>query len=503
MDRLRHDPEESKRKSLGFILSLSAGWFGLQQIFTVFFGSGYFYLASLGFRDTTISLMWLSGPSAGLFFQPVIGAMSDSCTHPWGQRRPFVVIGTLVLICAMLSLAWAEEITTAFSPAPRWEISAREQDHHASSWGLSTLVTASILVANFAIQPVQLGLRAMATDLVPIHQQAQAQAWIARLNLMGSLVGYGIGSADLAGKLPFLGHSQFQILCSLVSINLAICVSITCSLVQERRQTPLLSPKKPQRPLLVRLRELTVVRRVCVAQVFCWLAWFPFLYDISKYVGGLQRDSNLRSNVGGVASHKGDMTRAGSFAMLIFASVSLVASVILPRLVVTPASSEFPDETRRKHRTWSFRKGFGSLRRIWLACQIIFCIGMMSTFIFDSLESAYVLAALTGIPWAAGTWIPFTLISQDIRRAHGDMLGAVDGDDAEDLAATVVGIHNAAISAPQIAAALGSSLLFLLVSSQGPHGAGQNNGLEVWLLRAGGLSALAGAWLIKKLPEGS
>lgn len=281
MDRFRHDLEGPKHKSLGFILTLSAGWFGLQQIFTVFFGSGYFYLASLGFRDTTISLMWLSGPSAGLFFQPLIGAMSDRCTHPWGQRRPFIVIGTLVLICAILSLAWAEEITTAFSQAPRWEISAKDQ-HQASSWGLSTLVTASILVANFAIQPVQLGLRAMATDLVPIHQQAQAQAWIARLNLMGSLVGYGIGSADLPGKLHFLGHSQFQILCSLVSINLAICISITCSLIQETRPTLLLSPKKPQRPLLVRLRELTVVRRVCVAQVFCWLAWFPFLYGIAK-----------------------------------------------------------------------------------------------------------------------------------------------------------------------------------------------------------------------------
>lgn len=283
MDRLCDDPEASKHKSLGFILTLSAGWFGLQQIFTVFFGSGYFYLASLGFRDTTISLMWLSGPSAGLFFQPLIGAMSDHCTHPWGQRRPFVVVGTLVLICAMLSLAWAEEITTAFSPAPRWDIaSAKEQHHHALSWGLSTLVTASIMVANFAIQPVQLGLRAMATDLVPIHQQAQAQAWIARLNLMGSLVGYGIGSADLSGKLSFLGNTQFQTLCSLVSINLAICVSITCSLSQGRRSAPLLSPKKPRRPFLVRLRELTVVRRVCVAQVFCWLAWFPFLYNIAK-----------------------------------------------------------------------------------------------------------------------------------------------------------------------------------------------------------------------------
>lgn len=204
-----------------------------------------------------------------------------------------------------------------------------------------------------------------------------------------------------------------------------------------------------------------------------------------------------------MSSYKGDMTRAGSFAMLIFASVSLVASVILPRLVQMPASSELPDGLRRQHCPWYLGQGFGSLRHIWLACQMIFSIGMMSTFIFDSLESVYILVALMGIPWAAGTWIPFTLISQDIRRAHGDLLGSVDGGEAKDLAATVVGIHNAAISAPQIAAGLGSSLLFHLVSPQGSSGAGQSDGLEVWLLRAGGLLALAGAWLINKLPQDS
>lgn len=335
MDRLLHDAEDSKHRSLAFLLTLCAGWFGLQQIFTVFFGSGYFYLASLGFSDTTISLLWLSGPSAGLFFQPLLGALSDrwyNHTHhhsPWGRprRRPLVVVGTLVLICAMLSLAWAQELTAlAFSTptSPRWDtqqtgarlvpllLPEEKKDHHhhhtdapSLSGGLSTLVTASILVANLAIQPVQLGLRAMATDLVPLHQQAQAQAWIARLNVLGSLVGYGLGAAPLSATLPFLGHTPFQILCSLVSINLAVCVAITCSLQAPggRRGTrgealvvgqarplrlttcrSMSSPKKqpPRRRLGARLRALTVARRVCVAQVFCWLAWFPFLYDIAK-----------------------------------------------------------------------------------------------------------------------------------------------------------------------------------------------------------------------------
>jgi solute carrier family 45 protein 1/2/4 len=127
---------------------------------------------------------------------------------------------------------------------------------------------------------------------------------------------------------------------------------------------------------------------------------------------------------------------------------------------------------------------------------------MMSTFIPNSVESGWVLVALAGIPWAVGTWILFTLISQDIFRLRGEaVLGIVDQDDCQNVAATVMVLHNAAISAPQIVAALGSSLVFLLAgSSKADVVVEHGNGLEVWLLRAGGLSALAAAWLMRKLP---
>lgn len=273
----------SHRKRLRFILALSAGWFGLQQIFTVFFGSGYFYLASLGFSDTLISFTWLSGPIAGMLFQPVVGAMSDNCTYSWGKRRPFLVVGTFVLICAMLSTAWAEEITASLLG-----FSNGGQRRDDLFWCLYIFVNICILIANFAIQPVQMGLRALVVDLVPTHQQGQAHAWIARLTLAGSMAGYYISSIDLTKNLDFLGRSQLQVLCSVVSINLMICVLITCYCVQEERPQRLDVRTQPQsaREFLLSffscLENLSVTRMVCTAQFFCWLGWFPFLYYTAK-----------------------------------------------------------------------------------------------------------------------------------------------------------------------------------------------------------------------------
>jgi len=127
---------------------------------------------------------------------------------------------------------------------------------------------------------------------------------------------------------------------------------------------------------------------------------------------------------------------------------------------------------------------------------------MIFTFFIDRVISAYVLVAVVGLPWAAGTWIPMTLISQDIRDSRENMLQEAEGDDeGEELAAMVIGAHNSAISAPQIVAALGSSLLFFIVGSG--KGDAVRDGLEVWLLRVGGLSALGAAWFIKKLPKES
>ena len=152
-----------------------------------------------------------------------------------------------------------------------------------------------------------------------------------------------------------------------------------------------------------------------------------------------------------------------------------------------------------------------TLRRAWLLSHIMFAVLMLLTFFLHTTALATVLVALIGIPWALTNWAPFALISAEIskrdaiRRGYirppptqdGELLAAGE-DDAADQAGVVLGIHNVAISAPQVMATLISSAIFKAL--QKPRGTPGDNSVA-WVLRFGGLCALLAAWLTKRVGE--
>ena len=125
---------------------------------------------------------------------------------------------------------------------------------------------------------------------------------------------------------------------------------------------------------------------------------------------------------------------------------------------------------------------------------------MFLTFLADHLMFTYAIIAAVGISWAAATWIPFTLISREIsqRKCAGRYSELAKEDGQSDIAATVIGIHNMAMAAPQIFSASASSLFFWVT---GKGDTDLDSASIVWLLRAGGLSTLAAAWITLTLPE--
>lgn len=80
------------------------------------------------------------------------------------------------------------------------------------------------------------------------------------------------------------------------------------------------------------------------------------------------------------------------------------------------------------------------------------------------------------------------------------MVDGIDGDEAastvaEVQAGAIMGLHNVAISAPQIFAALVCSVIFWLAKLAGnPYGTG-------WVLRAGGVAASGAAYLTYRLEK--
>ena len=111
-------------------------------------------------------------------------------------------------------------------------------------------------------------------------------------------------------------------------------------------------------------------------------------------------------------------------------------------------------------------------------------------------------------------WAPFALISADISKRRDALervrkASAIDTadnandrnsstDDAEDQAGVVLGLHNVAVSAPQIVSTLISSLIFKI--AQRDRGAAGDESIA-WVLRLGGVAALVAAYMTSRIKE--
>lgn len=328
--------------------------------------------------------------------------------------------------------------------------------------------------------------------------------------------------------------------------------------------------------------------KVCEVQIAAWIAWFPFLFYATTYIGQLYVNPIFDEHPGlsdrDIDKAWDDATRVGTFALLVYAIISFVANITLPIFVVptykpvltddnsqiendpeaepcltverqsssdiqaglvSELHPEFPgdkDRSSTKGETWLSKLQIPglTLRRTWLLSQILFALCMFSTFFISSVTAASVVVGLIGISWALTLWAPFALISAEVatleeerraRRHRSEMATysvqnqhpeyAEPGQDAneEDLetgsarsspkadeeenlaqAGIVLGLHNVAVSAPQVLSSLVCSAIFKIF--QKPRGEPYDDSVG-WVLRFGGCAALVAAYLTSRLSEGT
>ncbi|EER27286.1 general alpha-glucoside permease, putative [Coccidioides posadasii C735 delta SOWgp] len=259
-----------------------------------------------------------------------------------------------------------------------------------------------------------------------------------------------------------------------------------------------------------------------------------------------------------------EATRVGTFALLAYAVTSFVASMVLPLLVVPtyrPALAQDSDtDTTSSDRpylsrhpstsTLSFTASAGAaietshepvqpsekynvlsklqipgltLRRLWFLSHVLFSLCMFSTFLIYSPQAGTVVIAIVGISWALTLWAPFAFISAEVAKSdaenrerrhqlrqgipdlsHGHPGSECDengsSEETVDQAGVILGIHNVAISFPQIASTLISSAIFKAL--QKPRGEPWDDSVG-WVLRFGGCAALGAAYITTRLGEGA
>ena len=366
----------------------------------------------------------------------------------------------------------------------------------------------------------------------------------------GNILGYLAGMIKLPALFPFLGDTQFKVLCAIACIVLALTVSVSVVSCPERNprwdgaseaQDGVIAFFKG---LAASIRKLPLqIRRVCEVQFFAWIGWFPFLFYISTYIGQIYVNPHLEKNPNmsneEIDALWEDATRAGTRALLIFAITTFAASIVLPFVIpptyspprddpATPMTPTTPhsmsgggyfnfNPSPRKPLTFSDKldKYLNmiqieslTLRRAWVLSHLMFAGLMALTFFVHNTFTATVLVALIGVPWALTNWAPFALLSSELSKRDAMRRGflpvspneneAAEEQGGEDQAGVILGIHNVAIAAPQVIATLVSSVIFKFL--QKPRGTTGDDSVA-WVLRFGGCCAIIAAYMTTRVKE--
>ncbi|KAI0628935.1 MFS general substrate transporter [Trametes polyzona] len=392
--------------------AITVGLLGVQVFWSVEMSYGTPYLLSLGLSKAAVSLVFLAGPISGLVVQPLIGVLADNSKSRFGRRRPYMVVGCIICTAAMLLLGFTRPFASIFSPNPS------SANDILTIW----LAILALFTIDFSINAVQAVDRALIVDTLPSSDQADANAWAARMLGVGSVAGYFIGNIDMTAIFPFLGDTELEVLAVVGSFLLLFTHGITAFCTKEKVVVATRGQKKSfskeLRDIWDNARTLPpVIRQICMIQFFSWIGWFPLLFYTTAFIGDLhKRGSPLPPDDPALAA---EATRLGTRALFYSALLSLAANVLLPFVVAESARSRRLLERRlaQAHKSaWvrAYERIKVGLPTMWAAGHLLFAVCMFATFFYSSVAGATFFTTLTGFSWSITQWAPFSLLAEAI-----------------------------------------------------------------------------------------
>lgn len=192
------------------------------------------------------------------------------------------------------------------------------------------------------------------------------------------------------------------------------------------------------------------------------------------------------------------LAQAGSLGSLSFAIVGFIMITLLP--AVLPYLSKLLRKGT-SHQDADSGSDLRDLIWLWTLTQPILGLLLVLTLAVAYQWQGIVLVGLAGIPWAVTQWVPFAIVGYETSRlglTPRDEDSAQDdnddGDDDEDSkSGAILGVHNMAISLPQVLSGLVSS---------GTYKIAEVAGSEVptaWVLASSGLAAFIASFLASRL----
>ena len=193
---------DKSRIPLSRILALSCYWFGwsflwLPLLIVIVPTQAKQFVGDEG-KGAALSQILMLGSVVSVVAAPLLGSYSDSCTHSYGRRRPFMIVGTVLASVSLLLLAVAPNLS---------------------------FFSLAFALLSFSNNMIIAPYSALVPDIVPLEQRGVASGYLGLFSMLGNLAGGMLGSLQSALGLPV-------VYLLLLSVH-GGCMWVTCRWTEE------------------------------------------------------------------------------------------------------------------------------------------------------------------------------------------------------------------------------------------------------------------------------
>ena len=411
------DHIEKPKLSFWQIWNLSFGFLGVQIGYSLQNGNTSRILEALGADVHSIGYFWLAAPLAGLIVQPIIGLSSDKTWTRLGRRIPFIFFGAIVSALAMFFMPNAEYFAYLLPPL--------------FFGGLMLLLMDTSF--NVTMQP----FRALVGDMVNDDQRNLGYSLQSALinfgAVFGSLLPWILTKSGIA-NVPAPGEKVADsVIWSFYIGGAILLLSVLWTVFKTKEYEPkehalynkiyLDAEVKKEKKNIIKLITTApkIFWQLGFVQFFSWFAlflmWVYTTRAIANQVWG--PDALDAKSIG--------FNEAGDWTGVLFAFYSAIAaiySLLIPSIA----------KSIGRKKTYSFSLLMGGL-------------GLISMFLIEDKNLLLLSMIGVGFAWAAILAMPYAMLSGSL---PANKMGVY------------MGLFNATITLPQIAAGLlGSTLIAL------------------------------------------
>jgi maltose/moltooligosaccharide transporter len=410
----------AKKPILSFwqIWNMSFGFLGVQIGYSLQNGNTSRILSALGSDVGHLSYFWLAAPLAGLIVQPIIGLSSDKTWTRLGRRIPFILVGAIVSALAMFFMPNSEFFAHLVPPL---------------FFGAAMLLLMDTSF-NVTMQP----FRSLVGDMVSEEQRNIGFSIQAFLINAGAVVG-----SILPFVLTWLGVSNVPAPGEKVASTViwafyfgggALLLTVLWTAFTTKEYSPeeyahyhnIDKGDQKKSSFLNLLKDTPkTMLQLAFVQFFSWFSLFLMWVYTTPAIA-----QNVWNTAPGDSTSSG-FNEAGNWVGVIFAVYSLFGALF--SMVMARLATKF------------------GRKPVYLSSLVAGGLGLLSmVFVRDQYGLIFSMAGV-GIAWAAILAMPYAMLSASL---PAEKMGVY------------MGIFNATITIPQIAAGLLGGLLLSLLGGQ-------------------------------------